>query len=468
MIAERSLGAREKIAAIVCDPALVAASDALEVHDYRNGGRPRHHGKYAHVLVHVIIKTVYGGRVRRIEGEISNPEAWAWLRELVARTYPQRPDVWLPAIPLRRHHYLQFRDAYLTGDQGMTALGENLTNQGVRLARRLGLCDPNGRGSLTHPHSSRCFEADGKVIRPHSHWGPSDRIVDASTGVSRPRRHDPDAEPYGQGGKRELVMGHKTEVLSTRGDGWYQRAILAADLVPEGGELVALHAMLTRVAPELPGAQVLNYDGAARGIHHNSFMSQHGILGISPPNAKRVDPVDRRVRIEHRVPYGTLNARSAVGSDVPVELWTEGGQLCEADHNERGDVVLSPVELQQVIRRAGKWGFRFYGRYQTATGAEFSVPFHETAADRQRKFNRCEHLRPFPPGSQQYKTLYGRRSDTESINRQIEDALWQKRANVYGRKRVLVDLIGWAMGQNAIARYLYNDSVSDHSAAAVA
>lgn len=88
------------------------------------------------------------------------------------------------------------------------------------------------------------------------------------------------------------------------------------------------------------------------------------------------------------------------------------------------------------------------------------LPLHRTDDDLVGKFNRTEHLRAFPPGSSQYQDLYGRRADTESLNRQLEDACWQKRANCYGALRVHADTLGFALGQNAIAHYLARQRTS--------
>ena len=43
----------------------------------------------------------------------------------------------------------------------------------------------------------------------------------------------------------------------------------------------------------------------------------------------------------------------------------------------------------------------------------------------------------------------------------MEDSLWQKRANVYGRRRVHADLLAWALRDNAIAAYVNRHLTGD-------
>jgi hypothetical protein len=75
-----------------------------------------------------------------------------------------------------------------------------------------------------------------------------------------------------------------------------------------------------------------------------------------------------------------------------------------------------------------------------------------TDVDQRRKFNRTEHLRPIPPGDEDYLALYPRRSDAESINRGLEDSLYLNRAHSVGHARQALDMLGFAIATNALAR----------------
>ena len=67
--------------------------------------------------------------------------------------------------------------------------------------------------------------------------------------------------------------------------------------------------------------------------------------------------------------------------------------------------------------------------------------------------NRAENIRQIPPGDPDYERLYGRRSDAEAANRQIDDALYLRRARSVGARRQLFDLLAHAFVQNSLARH---------------
>lgn len=56
-------------------------------------------------------------------------------------------------------------------------------------------------------------------------------------------------------------------------------------------------------------------------------------------------------------------------------------------------------------------------------------------------------------GDEDYDSMMGLRSDSESLNRSLEDTLYIGRAHSVGKHRQLVDLIGFATGVNAVAVY---------------
>ena len=444
----------DRIEAIVELAQVLTIADLLPVHHHRDGGRPRHHTAFACVLFHVLAKRVFGGRVRRTATELGHPRTWRRLSDLVKRAYPHRPDIWLPEKPIRRHHYLAFRDKYLTEADGLAGLADGVSASGVAVAHAMGLCSDNSSGSLTHPAGTQCLAADGKVIAGPTRYGPGVPVPDPETGeVVRYRRCDPDVEEHSIGGRSGRVRGHKFEILSTRGPEYYQRAILGVAPVHPGGEIDALSPLIANIYDALE-IVALVYDGALRGKHVAAFVREYGLICIAPVIAKRVNPDDHTDRLEHEVMVGPVDVHYPGGRRSQMELWARGGAACEVSWNEVGERVFTPLICRQLQVRGKQGARRLYGEYETSDGGTLRIPLYQTKDDLQRKFNRCEHLRPIPPGSDDYKRLYGRRSDAESLNRQIEDCLWQKRANSYGAARVFCDLLGWALGENAIALYV--------------
>lgn len=467
MTGDDSVSDPERIQAIVESAHLLTIADGLRVHDHRDGGRPRHHTAYTCLLFHVLAKRVFGGRVRKTATELANPRTWRRLSELVERAYPDRPDIWLSEQPIRRHHYLAFRDTYLTTTSGCKDLSDGVAASGIGLAIALGLGHGDGSGSTTHPSRSQCVAADGKVIASATRFGPGVPVPDPETGeVLRYRRCDPEVEEHSIGGRRSRVRGHKFEILSARGPEYYQRAILGVAPVRPGGEIDALAPLIADVFDALEIVALL-YDGALRGKHVSAFVREYGLICIAPVIAKSVNPDDHTDRVEREVRLGSVEVRHPGGRSSQLELWARGGAPCEVAWNELGDRVFFPLACRQLQMRGRRGAHRLYGEYQTADGGTLRIPLYQTKADIQRKFNRCEHLRPIPPRSKDYTRLYGGRSDAESLNRQIEDCLWQKRANCFGADRVLCDLLGWALGENAIAAHVHRRRASASSSGEV-
>ena len=62
-----------------------------------------------------------------------------------------------------------------------------------------------------------------------------------------------------------------------------------------------------------------------------------------------------------------------------------------------------------------------------------------------------ENLRAIPYSDPDYQRVYGRRSDAESINRNIEDTLYMGRAHSDGMDAHHSDLLGFFLASNALS-----------------
>jgi hypothetical protein len=111
---------------------------------------------------------------------------------------------------------------------------------------------------------------------------------------------------------------------------------------------------------------------------------------------------------------------------------------------------------RQTLRRPNVDGtYRWYGEYDVPPecgGGVLRVRLDRTDEDDRTKFNRTEHLRPIPPGDPDFKRLYGRRADAESINRGLDDSQYLTRAYSVGASRQRLDVLGYAISVNALAR----------------
>jgi hypothetical protein len=96
-----------------------------------------------------------------------------------------------------------------------------------------------------------------------------------------------------------------------------------------------------------------------------------------------------------------------------------------------------------------------YNECVLPNGDEVMVRLDTTDEDRKRKFNRSENVRQIPPTDPDFKRIYRRRSDIESINRVLDDTMWLGRAHSLGHARQLVNLLGFALMTNGLAIHLH-------------
>ncbi len=105
-------------------------------------------------------------------------------------------------------------------------------------------------------------------------------------------------------------------------------------------------------------------------------------------------------------------------------------------------------------RNTDKGGFRWYNDYRLPAqfgGGNITMRLHGNADDAKRKFNRTENVRPIAEIDPDFKALYRRRNDAESINRALDDTLWLRRAHSVGHERQHLNLITHALMVNSLA-----------------
>lgn len=419
-------------------------------------GRPRIFPGYMYVLYGALISVFKSSR--QTETELGSEQVWSFICEKVRSRFASDPAMWLPpGRPMKRHHYSYMRNRHLV-DEGV--LGEMLAGfrtAAAEDAKRLGMCDPGGDGSLTHPSLDRVVYADGKVVKPLYKAKAGTVRVDRQTGEIRTLRSDPDADLHITG-SGEMAFGSKFVLASCRRPEPHSRVILDVASVPDkGGEAAKALESLHHVAPLLPGAQGVLYDGAFRGVHMQEVLSQLGLLPIVPVTAKAGGKRQRKPREERVVLIEAQVVRTPAGQET-VQLYAQVGAIGIGELNEEGEVVFCRLERVAVKRRLnrGNGRYRFYVEYRLPAdkgGGNVLVRIDTTPEDTARKLNRSEYVRGIPVDDPDYARLYPRRSDAESINRALDDSLWLRRAHSKGRLRQLFELMGFALMTNALAVY---------------
>ncbi len=280
------------------------------------------------------------------------------MRRIVGELFPDEPELQLPRLPMRRHHYTYMRDRYLTDPSILQELGRLHRELAVAQARGIGLMDPDGPGSITHPHLSRMLHADGKVLAPLFKGKPGDVRVDKETGEIRQVRVESDAALHFEG-DGEAAWGTKFVLVAARSD--VGRIVLDVEHVPDaGGEARVAMDCFTRLAPLVQGAQGIIYDTALRGVHHQVLLRELGLLSVNRVTAasNRGGPRSGRkgARIEKTIHVDDKAITLPDGAVKTVRLFAKAGAIGIVEFSETGEGQFEPLRRKRIHRNKARNG----------------------------------------------------------------------------------------------------------------
>jgi len=229
--------------------------------------------------------------------------------------------------------------------------------------------------------------------------------------------------------------------------------ILAVGRVHQRGREADTAVELIRQVHRFAGdaIQAVVYDGAFRGVHHETLMTELGLIVVNKVHAA---VRDENHRTHHQVLLGQWE-HAVRGKHCTHTLVTSNGSVHDSSLDDSGALVLSePLTRKQVRRyqRGGTDGWRF------TLGVEVPCPKERFTAwispHRQpgsRGHGRPDQLRLLPESDPYFQVLYGLRNDSESINSGYKRTLIADRAAARGWRRQVVDLISWALLSNSLA-----------------
>ncbi len=139
----------QALEAILLNPELYRLAEEIPFPDRERGGRTRAYPNFAYLFYEALI-SVYRS-ARQVEAELSHEVVWRFARRMVRKVFPDDRDMRLPTKPMRRHHYLYIRNRYLTDPAVLKRIAVLHRETSCKQARELGLVDPSGPGSFTHP-----------------------------------------------------------------------------------------------------------------------------------------------------------------------------------------------------------------------------------------------------------------------------------------------------------------------------
>ncbi len=190
-----------------------------------------------------------------------------------------------------------------------------------------------------------------------------------------------------------------------------------------GGEAATALACLERTAPLVPGAQGIVYDTALRGVHHQTILRDLGLLPINrvaaaKAGSKKARSDPRQRRVEKLGFVETKAVTLADGTTKNIDLYAQGGAIGIGVLNADGELQFTPLPRIRTHRNADKTGYRWYNDYRLPDrlgAGQITVRLHNDASDAARKFNRTENVRPIPATDPDFRDLFRRRNDAESI-----------------------------------------------------
>jgi hypothetical protein len=144
------------------------------------------------------------------------------------------------------------------------------------------------------------------------------------------------------------------------------------------------------------------------------------------------------------------------GTEILLPIHSRSGAPGFVRLNETGDPELVLLKrIRTTVRPRKRGGYAGHNGYllpEEFGGGELSLRLHGNDEDKRRGLNRAENLRAIPPSDPDFKRLFARRNDAESINRGLKDTLYLGRAHSVGHLGQEADLLGYALMTNALTR----------------
>lgn len=399
----------------------------------RRAGRPTRHPLALHLAWAALARGYGSGNC--LDAELAKGSLWEDIVDRYnrgARSHPDGIEARDGIDKLYADTHRHTRDRFCEPDT-LEDLCDAFTAAAVHLAQQIGLLTPGGTGSRTRPSDTCAIYGDGTILRP---------IYSGEAG----HRRDPDAILHHR--HDGAVIGTKLVHFAVRGPEPHRRIILAVDHVADPGREADRAVELVRKihAQAADSISAVVYDGAFRGTHHDTLMTELGLTVINKPHGTRSDK-------PRTLPLGTWSHDTPTGPCDHL-LVSHGGSVCAATLDDSGRPHISDpferVQVRRYQRPGNRYRFSIGVRVRCPAG-NFVAWISPHPADGDTNHGRADQLRLVPPHECLFDDLYGLRNDSEAINANYKRTHSFDRAPVLGWKRQLFDLLAWAILNNSIA-----------------
>ncbi len=420
---------------------------------------------HAAYLIALSLKSYRKSSGRRIEAFLQNPHEWGCIRDVLVGRHPQYPRL-APGEPGPSR--TQFQNWQRMSVDDPTVLPTLLAEFRLRAcaqARAMGMFDAT-RTDVTKPNIANMLIADGTWGRARYSAAPGDLQLNRATGEMEQIRHDPQARNQVHKADDDIeqaeTVGHQIGIFHATTGVPGENVILDLFYVLGGkGYSEAIEAMehLPGLLALLPGTEGLLYDKAMHGAEIDKAYD----LGIQlhakvakAPGGKLKERQLENVKVRNRgAEVGTLPL-FGVGGAGHVRVPTGKGYQY---------VRLIPLKRTKNPNKGAKGRpWRWYQTYRVPDdplipakfrGGTIRTRLDTTASDRAHGINRAENLRPVAEDDDYWEVVGGPRSRAESMFSKLKHQWPNKRLAAVGTERVMLQILGFAIAQNEMARHCY-------------
>jgi hypothetical protein len=126
MTVEQTVSSLDKLEAVGRNSAVYELAKVIPERQPGEAGRPFEFPTYMPFIFEALI-SVYGS-ARKVDAELQHRYIWKMMRRLVKKVFPNDKSMWLPAHRFRRHHYMYFRNRYMSDRVILEQLQESTEN----------------------------------------------------------------------------------------------------------------------------------------------------------------------------------------------------------------------------------------------------------------------------------------------------------------------------------------------------
>jgi hypothetical protein len=417
--------------ALCCDPGFLDFCDSLEKQAKATGCPQRFP-----LVVAMLIGTAVHAEGSKVKAMKRFRRLWRIIRPRLAGRYPHHRGLQPGSRPPSEKVYGRYMKRHEVHGERLSLAFEARAVAGYRLLTT----DQNLSNSIAAPPSARTMRLDGTHLSLP--WGRKD--IDAANPLEpgeAPNKYDSGAGIHVTGDKRRVV-GNKFVIASTYLSESNGTLILSVRPEENNKEADTALEIMRAIRSAIPAMVAAAYDGAARGVHIQ-IMYELGLLALVPPFDHSKDKNPNPL-------IDSITAKDSRGMDVTIDLYANRGRAAMRTVTN-GVAEFVDLDVVRVTNRQSTAGtYRWYviltipddPRFDDhLVGTRFRLRLDITDADEANGFNRTEHLRAYPPGTDQYKRLQGQRSLAESVNNSLKRNLRDGRGRSIEKNAQHADLV---------------------------